>query len=133
MCVLNRPPVGPRVSRSHGTDKLVVSASTLDLFESTMGRRLGWKWRGHRLDLELLEPIYYEASGYDAQHAVIRFGHEHDPRARHHAPLALYRDVVTHEVTHAIIDGYRPHTADQEVASRRAAVFGHMHKPTSPG
>ena len=91
-----------------------VSASTLSLFESTMGRRLGWKWRGHRLALELFEPISYEASGYDGQRGVIRFGHQRDPRARKHVPLALYRDVVTHEVTHAIIDGYRPHLADPD-------------------
>jgi hypothetical protein len=91
-----------------------VSSSTLGLFESTMGRRLGWKWRGHRLSLELFEPISYEESGYDAQRACIRFGHERHEGARHHVPLALYRDVVTHEVTHAIVDGYRPHMADPD-------------------
>ena len=91
-----------------------VAASTLSLFESTMGRRLAWKCRGHRLALELFEPISYEDSGYDGARGVIRFGHRHDPRARKHVPLALYRDVVTHEVTHAIIDGYRPHLADPD-------------------
>jgi hypothetical protein len=91
-----------------------VASSTLALFESTMGRRLGWKWRGHRLALELFEPISYEDSGYDGQRGVIRFGHAPDSRVRKHVPLALYRDVVTHEVTHAIIDGYRPHLADPD-------------------
>jgi hypothetical protein len=91
-----------------------VAASTLDLFESTMGRRLGWRWRGHRLALRVYEPIPVEESGYDAQHAQISFGHYKDGRARKHVPLALYRDLVTHEVTHAILDGYRPHLADPD-------------------
>ncbi len=91
-----------------------VAASTLDLFESTMGRRLGWKSRGHRLTLKLFEPISFEQTGYDAQRGEIRFGHMRDGRSRHHVPMALYRDLVAHEVTHAILDGYRPHLADPD-------------------
>jgi hypothetical protein len=91
-----------------------IAASTLDLFESTMGRRLGWKARGHRLALKLYEPIPFDETGYDGQRCEIRFGHRKDPRARRHVPLALYRDLITHEVTHAIIDGYRPHLADPD-------------------
>jgi len=91
-----------------------VAASTLDLFESTMGRRLGWRFRGHRLALELWAPIDFASSGYDGQRGVINFGHERDRRADKHVPIALYRDVVTHEVTHAILDGYRPHMADPD-------------------
>lgn len=103
-----------------------VAAATLSLFESTMGRRLGWKWRGHRLSLELFEPISYEESGYDGQRGVIRFGHRHDSRARKHVPLALYRDVVTHEVTHAIVDGYRPHLADPDGTFDEHAIHESM-------
>lgn len=91
-----------------------VATSTLELFESTLGRRLPWRTRGHRLGLKLFEPIPFELTGYDAQRGEIRFGHYRDPRSRRHVPLALYRDLVAHEVTHAILDGYRPHLSDPD-------------------
>lgn len=97
-----------------GQHAYAVAASTLDLFESTLGRRLPWRSRGHRLTLRLFEPIPFEDTGYDGQRGEIRFGHVRDGRARRHVPLALYRDLVAHEVTHAILDGYRPHFADPD-------------------
>lgn len=91
-----------------------VAASTLELFEGTLGRRLPWRSRGHRLALRVFEPIPFEETGYDGQRGEIRFGHIRDGRARRHVPLALYRDLVAHEVTHAILDGYRPHFSDPD-------------------
>jgi hypothetical protein len=64
--------------------------------------------------LRLFEPILFEESGYDGQRGEIRFGHVRDGRTKRHVPLALYRDLVAHEVTHAILDGYRPHYADPD-------------------
>jgi hypothetical protein len=97
-----------------GQHAYAVAASTLELFEATLGRRLPWRSRGHRLMLRLFEPIPFEETGYVGQRGEIRFGHVRDGRARRHVPLALYRDLVAHEVTHAIIDGYRPHFSDPD-------------------
>lgn len=99
-----------------------VAASTLELFESTLGRRLPWRNRGHRLELRLFEPIPFELTGYDGVRGEIRFGHYRDRRARRHVPLALYRDLVSHEVTHAILDGYRPHLSEPDATPDEHAM-----------
>jgi hypothetical protein len=90
------------------------AASTLDLFETTLGRRLGWRGRSHQLTLKVWDAVPFELSGYDGQRGDIRFGHFDDHQNRHHVPMALFRDIVAHEVTHAILDGYRPHFADPD-------------------
>lgn len=89
-----------------------VAASTLAAFESTLGRRMGWA-RGRRLRIHAYDTVPYADSGYDREEGVIRFGHRRDRRERLAVPLALYRDLVAHEVTHAILAGYRPRWSDQ--------------------
>lgn len=88
-----------------------VASDTLQIFERTMGRRLGWAG-GHRLRIDAYDPVDFRDSGYDPQRQAVRFGHRADPRSSRHVPMALYRDLVAHEVTHAILDGYRPRWAD---------------------
>ncbi|WP_077490046.1 hypothetical protein [Sinomonas mesophila] len=88
-----------------------VASDTLQAFERTMGRRLGWA-AGHRLRIEAYDSADFRATGYDPQAQLIRFGHRADGRAQRHVPMALYRDLVAHEVTHAVLDGYRPRWAD---------------------
>jgi hypothetical protein len=88
-----------------------VASDTLQIFERTMGRRLGWAG-GHRLRIEAYDSVDFRGTGYDPQGRTIRFGHRADPRSSRHVPMALYRDLVAHEVTHAILDGYRPRWAD---------------------
>jgi len=89
-----------------------VAASTLAAFESTLGRRMGWA-RGRRLRIHAYDTVPYANSGYDREDGVIRFGHRRDGRERLSVPLALYRDLVAHEVTHAILAGYRTRWSDQ--------------------
>ncbi|MHA7293267.1 gluzincin family metallopeptidase [Arthrobacter sp. HLT1-21] len=89
-----------------------VAASTLAAFESTLGRRMGWP-RGRRLKIHAYDTVPYADSGYDREEGVIRFGHRRDGRERLSVPLALYRDLVAHEVTHAILAGYRTRWSDQ--------------------
>ncbi|GHG47544.1 hypothetical protein GCM10012320_14410 [Sinomonas cellulolyticus] len=88
-----------------------VASDTLQEFERTMGRRLSWA-SGHRLQIDAYAPVDFRETGYDPVSKAIRFGHRADPRAPRHVPMALYRDLVAHEVTHAILDGYRPRWAD---------------------
>lgn len=89
-----------------------VAASTLALFESTLGRRMGWRGEG-RLKLYVYDRVPYAATGYNRQESEIRFGHRRDRRTGRAVPLALFRDLVAHEVTHAILDGYRKRWADE--------------------
>lgn len=88
-----------------------VASDTLQAFERTMGRRLSWAG-GHRLRIDAYASVDFRETGYDTQSKTVRFGHRADPRSARHVPMALYRDLVAHEVTHAILDGYRPRWAD---------------------
>jgi hypothetical protein len=98
-----------------------VAASTLALFESTLGRRMGWFGNG-RLKLFVYDSVSYAATGYDRHSCAIRFGHRRDGRAGSAVPLALYRDLVVHEVTHAILDGYRRRWADESATMDQFAL-----------
>lgn len=98
-----------------------VAASTLALFESTLGRRMGWL-NGGRLTISAYDRVAYRESGYYRDDGLIRFGHKRDGRTTRAVPLALFRDLVAHEVTHAIVDGYRPKWADAHAETDQLAV-----------
>ena len=98
-----------------------VAASTLALFESTLGRRMGWVGGG-RLTISAYDPVSYRQSGYYRDLGLIRFGHKRDNRTSKAVPLALFRDLVAHEVTHAIVDGYRPKWADAKAEPDQLAL-----------
>jgi hypothetical protein len=90
-----------------------IAARTLELFESSLGRRLPWAFRGHQLFI--VPRAFPEANAYydRDQHALL-FGFFPDPRqgrsarARAEVFACLSHDVVAHETTHAILDGVRP-------------------------
>ncbi|TFD68367.1 hypothetical protein [Cryobacterium gelidum] len=98
-----------------------VAASTLALFESTLGRRMGWV-NGGRLTISAYDRVSYRESGYYRDDGLIRFGHKRDGRTSKAVPLALFRDLVAHEVTHAIVDGYRPKWADSHAEIDQLAL-----------
>ncbi|TFD03462.1 hypothetical protein [Cryobacterium sp. TMT1-66-1] len=98
-----------------------VAASTLALFESTLGRRMGWV-NGGRLTISAYDRVSYRESGYYRDDGLIRFGHKRDGRTSKAVPLALFRDLVAHEVTHAIVDGYRPKWADSHAELDQLAL-----------
>lgn len=102
-----------------------VAASTLALFESTLGRRMGWV-NGGRLTISAYDRVSYRQSGYYRDDSLIRFGHKRDSRTTQAVPLALFRDLVVHEVTHAIVDGYRPKWADSHAEIDQLAVHEAM-------
>ncbi|GAA4380758.1 hypothetical protein [Paeniglutamicibacter cryotolerans] len=88
-----------------------VAAHTQARFEKALGRRISWAGGG-RLTLYANDKIDYANTGYNRSDCSIRFGKIKDPRFSARLPLALYRDLVAHEVTHAVLDGYRPRWAD---------------------
>ncbi|ASN38804.1 hypothetical protein CGQ24_07130 [Arthrobacter sp. 7749] len=98
-----------------------VAAHTLASFERALGRRMGWAG-GRRLTLYANDPIDYRNTGYTPEDCSIRFGMIHDSRHRNKLPLVLYRDLVAHEVTHAVIDGYRPRWGDAHAGADQLAL-----------
>lgn len=88
------------------------AAATLHVFETTLGRRMPWAFPESRLTLRLFDRVAFQDSGYVREQKAIRFGHRRDPRGNRHVSQAYFHDLVAHEVTHAILDGYRPHWAD---------------------
>lgn len=110
-----KPPTDPdelvRDRRFLAQQVYAVAAQTQARFERSLGRRMGWAGGG-RLTLYANDRIDYANTGYTRADCSIRFGRIKDPRFPVLLPLALYNDLVAHEVTHAIIDGYRPRWAD---------------------
>lgn len=100
-----------------------VAASTLELFESTLGRRMPWNPEG-RVVLKARDPGDATETGYSRETNVIRFGAI--DRMGYKVPTALFRDIVAHEVTHAILDGYRPAWADGMATIEQLALHEAM-------
>lgn len=100
-----------------------VAASTLELFESTLGRRMPWTPEG-RLVLKARDAGDATQTGYARDTNVIRFGSIE--RMGYKVPTALFRDIVAHEVTHAILDGFRPAWADNRATIEQLALHEAM-------
>lgn len=96
-----------------------VAMNTLDFFETTLGRRMPWNPEG-RLVLKARDLVTAADTGYERGANIIRFGSI--DRMGYKVPTALFRDIVAHEVTHAILDGYRPAWADQLAAIEQLAL-----------
>lgn len=96
-----------------------VAASTLELFESTLGRRMPWTPEG-RLVLKARDAGNATETGYARGTNIIRFGSI--DRRGYKIPTALFRDIVAHEVTHAILDGFRPAWADDRATIEQLAL-----------
>ena len=98
-----------------------VASATLAMFESTLGRRIPWNVT-NRLGVSMFDAVNYAATGYDRDDHVVRFGHKRDGRGASHVPLALFHDLVAHEISHAVIDGYRPRWADAQATPQQFAI-----------
>ncbi|MCA4132299.1 hypothetical protein [Arthrobacter sp. M4] len=96
-----------------------VASATLDLFETTLGRRMPWNLEG-RLVLKARDQADAYETGYERGSNIIRFGSIE--RLGYKVPIALYRDIVAHEVTHAILDGFRPAWADALANTEQLAM-----------
>ncbi|MDQ0095391.1 hypothetical protein [Paeniglutamicibacter psychrophenolicus] len=111
----------PRDRRFLAQQAYGVAADTLESVERALGRRMGWASAG-RLRLYANDPIDYRNTGYTRSDCSIRFGLIEDSRHAEKLPLVLYRDLVAHEVAHAVIDGYRPRWADALAGADQLAL-----------
>jgi hypothetical protein len=83
-----------------------VAAATLATFEAALGRRISWRSPGHRI--YLVPRAFAEANaGYHPSHGAIYFGYVPGEDGEHLTCLSY--DIVAHEISHAILDGLRPH------------------------
>lgn len=89
----------------HAQQVYGAASRTLATFESALGRRLSWGFKGHHL--YLVPHAFAEANAYYSfDDAALLFGYvpaiEEEP-----VFTCLSYDVVVHETTHAVLDGLR--------------------------
>jgi hypothetical protein len=86
-----------------------IAARTLATFESALGRRLNWAFRGHQLFL--VPRAFPELNAYySPEDGAIFFGYL--PTREGELQTCLSHDVIAHETTHAVLDGLRPRYAE---------------------
>ena len=82
-----------------------VASRTLSLFEAALGRRVPWAFKGAQLFL--VPHAFAEANAfYSFEDRAVLFGYL--PGDEGEVQTALSFDIVSHEVTHALVDGLRP-------------------------
>lgn len=85
------------------------AVETLELFQDpvVLGREIPWSFEGNWL--RILPQAMYEANAYySRQTRALHFGYFFD-RSDEPIKTALSHDIVTHETSHAILDGLRPY------------------------
>jgi len=101
----------------HAQNVYAIAARTLAAFELALGRRLSWAFGGHQLFL--VPHAFSEANAYYAgDDRGVFFGYLELPEGR--VDTCLSHDIVAHEVTHAILDGLRPHLIEPGLPDQAA-------------
>ncbi|MDP9343478.1 MAG: hypothetical protein M3Q23_15580 [Actinomycetota bacterium] len=90
--------------RFHAQNVYVITARTLNAFESALGRRVPWAFGSHQL--YVVPHAFQEANAFyaDSDQALL-FGDF--PLPDRPVFTCLSHDIVAHETTHAILDGLR--------------------------
>lgn len=109
-------------ARFHGQMVYAIASLTYEAFRKALGRQPGWGFDnprpGQPSRLVLVPFAMRQANAYySREQAAVRFGYATSPGGRWSGDLppdvtfftALSSDIVTHEVTHAILDGLRPY------------------------
>lgn len=96
--------------RFHQQNAYAIAMRTLGYFESALGRRTCFGFKGHQLHIAphaFAGPNAY----YQRENRCLCFGYFPGPGGRM-VYTCLSHDVVAHEMTHALLDGLRPRFID---------------------
>lgn len=101
----------------HAQNVYAIAARTLAAFEQALGRRLAWAFPGHQL--YLVPHAFSEANAhYAGDDRGVFFGYLE--LADETIYTCLSHDIVAHEVTHAVLDGLRPHLIEPGLPDQAA-------------
>jgi hypothetical protein len=84
---------------------------TLSSFEYALGRRLGWSFEGHQI--QVAPHAFADANAFysDRAHGLY-FGYFPSTDGKRRIFTCLSREIVAHETTHALLDGLRERYTD---------------------
>jgi hypothetical protein len=90
----------------HAQNVYAIIMRTLARFEFALGRRIGWGFDGHQLNVA--PHAFADANAfYSDRDRALMFGYFRSPLTGKDVFSCLSHDVVAHETTHAILDGLR--------------------------
>ncbi|HVG26684.1 MAG TPA: hypothetical protein VM865_03680, partial [Acidobacteriaceae bacterium] len=112
-----------RDPRFHCLNAYALVMRTLARFEKALGRRIGWGFFGHQINV--VPHAFEEANAYYSpdDHALL-FGYFHG-RSQRTVFTSLSHDVVVHETTHALLDGIRQRFMDPSSTDQAAFHEGY--------
>lgn len=101
----------------HAWNCYAIVMSTLQRFEFALGRRVGWSFGGHQI--KVVPHAFADANAfYSRQDESILFGYFQGERDT--VFTCLSHDVISHETSHAILDGLRQRYMDPSAPDQAA-------------
>lgn len=95
----------------HSCMVYAIVMKTLARFEFAMGRRVGWSFEGHQI--QIAPHAFCDANAFYAKEAQgLFFGYFPALDGKKQIFTCLSHEVVAHETTHALLDGLREHYTD---------------------
>lgn len=88
----------------HAQNAYAIVMRTLRVFETALGRRVGWGFDGHQIFVAP-HALYEPNAFYAEEDRGLYFGYFDTARGR--VLTCLSHDIVAHETTHALLDGLR--------------------------
>ncbi len=95
----------------HAMNTYAVIMRTLARFEAALGRRVGWSFHGHQI--QVAPHAFADANAfYSKSDQALMFGYFPRHKKKGMVFSCLAHDVVAHETTHALLDGLRERYTD---------------------
>lgn len=95
----------------HAMSAYAAVMRTLARFESALGRRVGWGFPGHQI--QVAPHAFADANAfYSPDDQALLFGYFPKASGKGQVFSCLAHDIVAHETTHALLDGLRERYAD---------------------